>query len=297
MRVSADEVQPIPLGVLDFCRAAKLGDITTIETLQGGVISLTRRLITSKHASMIVKQSAQAPVQIPADLYACEAHSLSVLKAAGLRTPEVLAMDADFLLLEDLGSVQLDAISWEKAGRAIAHLHQHTHAQFGFAQDNYLGMLPQYNAWAGDGHAFFAQKRLLRYLAVPLCEQTLTPQDRQDLERLAARLPQLIPMQPASLLHGDLWVANVTASRDGSPAFLDPAVYYGWAEAELSMMRQYKGVPKVFFDAYVEVNPLNEGWWERLELLYLREILSVIAHFGNRHDALGQLRAIIAKFS
>ncbi len=78
---------------------------------------------------------------------------------------------------------------------------------------------------------------------------------------------------------------------------IDPAVYYGWAEAELSMTQQYEGVPRRFFDAYTEVNPLAPGWWERLEILYLREYLSIVAHFGDRYEVMSKIRALLDKFA
>jgi fructosamine-3-kinase len=289
-----NDPQGIPAAVIEYCHTAGLGAIAAAEVLTGGAANLTRRLTTTSQATLILKGSENPP----ADLYTCEALSLRTLRAAHLHTPEVLAVGADFLLLKDLGSRPMDDASWEALGRAIAQVHKHINEQFGFEQDNYLGLLRQYNPWTDDGYEFFAKYRILRYLDVPLCEQTLTAEDRQRLERLAARLPQLIPEQPASLLHGDLWYANVVMDAEGQPAVLDPAVYYGWAEAELSMVRQCGGVPMRFFEAYNEVNPLNDGWWDRLEILYVREILSMIAHFGDYGNVtLAKLRAVLDKFA
>ncbi len=283
----------LPQAVIAFCQREGFGEIVGFDVLQGGVVSTTRRLTTDQQHRLILKQNAAAP----ADLYPREAEGLQVLAAAGLPTPRVWAVESDFLLLEDVGGVATAAPDWEAAGRAVARLHEQTNERFGFAHDNYLGLMPQINTWSADGHAFFGQQRLLRYLYVPLSEEALTAEDRQAVERLVERLPQLIPVQPASLLHGDLWHANVIFTAQGAPVFIDPAVYYGWAEAELSMMRQYGVAPQAFYDAYTDVRPLESGWWERLELLYLRELLSIIAHFGNRHNTVAQLRAIVAKFA
>jgi fructosamine-3-kinase len=222
---------------------------------------------------------------------------LRVLKDAGLRTPDVLAVSADYLLMEDVGGAPRDEIDWEALGHAIARLHRHHSDRFGFDHDNYLGLLPHLNAWREDGYAFFAEQRVLRYLPLPLCQQVLTVEDRQRIERLMARLPQLIPAQPASLLHGDLWRENILSDRSGVPTVIDPAVYYGWAEAELAMARQCGGIPDTFYAAYNEVNPLAEGWWERLEILYIREYLSMVAHLGNWGDMLQRIRALLDKFA
>ncbi|MEP7292043.1 MAG: fructosamine kinase family protein, partial [Chloroflexota bacterium] len=254
------ETDLLPQEVTAFCRDAGFGELIASENLQGGVISLVRRLTTTSQHRLIIKQSVEAPD----DLYALEAESLQVLKAAGLRTPEVFALAGDFLLLEAVGSAVAAEPDWAAAGRAIAQLHLNTNARFGYEHDNYLGLLPQINTWTLDGHEFFGRYRMLRYLSVPLCEATLTAQDRQAIERLVARLPQLIPVQPAALLHGDLWHANVLFAANGDPVFIDPAVYFGWAEAELSMLRQYAVAPQAFYDAYVEVRPLEVGWWDRL---------------------------------
>lgn len=36
------------------------------------------------------------------------------------------------------------------------------------------------------------------------------------------------------------------------------------------------------FAAYLEVSPLQPGWRERAPLVYLRELLSLLAHFPDR---------------
>jgi fructosamine-3-kinase len=62
------------------------------------------------------------------------------------------------------------------------------------------------------------------------------------------------------------------------------------------MTRQYGTVTEDFYAAYNEVNPLEKGWWERLELLYIRQQVAVMAFFGNRYNTLAQLREIIEKY-
>jgi len=282
----------IPEPVIAFCSDHGRGGIRADERVSGGNINQARRLQTASGARFILKQSsADAPVR----LFECEADGLRILREAGMRTPEVYAVGEHYLLMEDLGE-QTSEPDWETFGRAVARQHQHTGDRFGFAYDNFLGPLPQINSWSEDGHAFFGQRRVLRYLTEPMCAQVMTPDDRHGLERLVKRLPELVPTQPPSLLHGDLWHTNMLADSHGQPSLIDPAVYYGWPEAELSMTRQYGRVPPLFFDAYLEVNPLAAGWWERLELLMIRQHMAVLAFFGNKYNSLADVRAVIKKF-
>lgn len=88
----------------------------------------------------------------------------------------------------------------------------------------------------GDGHRFFAERRVLRYLREPKVDQALDRADRAALERVCSRLPELVPAEPPVLTHGDLWHANLIAGDAGEPVFIDPAVSWMWAEVDLSMM-------------------------------------------------------------
>ncbi|MBX3065349.1 MAG: fructosamine kinase family protein [Anaerolineae bacterium] len=285
----------IPDAVTNALLASRSGSIIDVQTVSGGHINSAYRISTSSKVSFILKQNASAPPR----LFECEAAGLEMLTQAGMRTPNVWAVGVNFLLLEDLGSQGEREPDWEQFGRAIAHQHLHTNDRFGLAYDNYLGPLPQINTQTSDGWEFFGQHRVLRYLPEPRVEQTLTTADRQRVEQLVKRLPNLIPEQPVCLLHGDLWHTNMLVDANGVPSLIDPAVNYGWAEADLSMTRQYGDgkVPRRFYDAYNEVNPLVAGWWDRLELLYIRQIMAVIAFFGNQYNTVQELRDLLDKFA
>jgi fructosamine-3-kinase len=285
-------INNIPDTVQIFLNNEKLGEITSVTSVTGGQVNQTSRLETSQGHTFIIKQTTEKKAR----LFDCEADGLKMLRNAGIRTPEVFAVGDEYLLLEDLGSQTSRTPDWAAFGRAIAHQHQQTNDRFGYDFDNYLGPLPQINKWTENGHDFFGQYRVLRYLSEPRCEQVMTMQDRQDLERLIARLPDLIPEQKPSLLHGDLWHTNMLVDSQGMPSLIDPAVYFGWPEAELSMTRQYGKVTDGFYAAYHEVNPLAKGWWERLELLYVRQLMAVLAFFGNQYNTLTQLRELLDKY-
>ncbi len=268
-----------------------LGDPVSCSVLEGGYASKTFRVGTTLDQSVIVKTHDDPP----SGLYSLEADGLNALRVPGaFVVPEVLRVTSGFLVLSDLGSAVLSDQTpdfWRDAGHRLAIQHQQTADKFGYHHDNYLGVLPQRNPWTVDGHAFFAEHRLLRYLEVPSCANALPAADRTRLERLAARLPDLIPEQPAALLHGDLWHGNLLPA----PALIDPAVYYGWPEAELSMLDGCGNIPDDFFTAYEEAYPLAAGWRDRLPILHLREHLCVLAHFGPTQSALDQIHQTLTR--
>src|SRR5579862_4736477 len=195
----------IPDAVLTFCANRGYGAVVSATKLTGGLVNQTRRIKTTSGMSFILKQNCANRAD---RFFQCEADGLRTLRAAGMRTPDVRAVGPDFLLLEDVGVPSAEP-DWEAFGRAVAEQHRHRSLRYGFAYDNYLGSLPQINTWSENGHAFFGHQRVLRYLSEPQCEQALTTRDRHDLEHLVKRLPELVPEQPPSLLHGDLWHTNM----------------------------------------------------------------------------------------
>ena len=283
----------LPLSVMKLLEGWQMIPLLAEEKLEGGLISLTRRL-HSAHGTVVVKQSTSAPE----DMYAREAEGLSALSVqGGPLLPRVLSVASDHLILEDFGKHNPGPGFWEEFGRRVAVLHSHQAPQYGFQHDNYLGILLMDNSWSEDGYDFFIRTRMLRFLPEPLAETHLTEEDRKGVERIAAKLPSMIPHQPPSLIHGDLWTSNILVAPDGQPAVIDPAVYYGWPEAELSMTFAYDGVGAAAFDAYRESHPLEPGWNERFEILNIRELLSMVAHTGNEYGTVGKLRELLAKFA
>ena len=234
-------------------------------------------------------------------MFAAEAGGLAALRGTGhLATPQVLAVTSGLLLLEALKPRDDSERCWEQFARDLAAAHRGTTGnRFGWHHDGYLGRVRQVNTWAASGHEFFAEHRLLRYLSEPAVEHTLTTADRRALERLCARLPEIIPVMPAVLTHGDLWAGNLVSQPGGRITVIDPAVSCTWAEVDLSMLW---GSPRPaaagrFFALYQELNPSPPGWTGRMPVLHLRELLSVIAEFGPAAaNHVNQARDVLAPF-
>ncbi|SEG92261.1 Fructosamine-3-kinase [Actinacidiphila yanglinensis] len=272
-----------------------LADVVDAEPLGGGAANDVWRLTLAGGTRLVLKASTG----VAPDLYIREAEGLRALRAqGGLLTPRVVEVSPAHLLIEALEPAPTDDPGfWESAGRAVAGLHSVRGDRFGWPTDGWLGLLPQENAWADDGHAFFAVRRILRYVREPRVRSALGPGDLVGLESICDRLPTLIPAAPAVLNHGDLYRGNIVSTAGGEPAFIDPAVCWMWAEADLSMTYCVDRPPERFFAAYQEIRPLEDGWQDRMPLLHLRELLSVVAHFDGVPDCVARIRETVRRFS
>ena len=271
--------------------------ITGLRCLSGGSVADVWLVSYADGTSVVGKTLVGAAP----GLFRAEADGLAALRGTGhLAAPAVLAVTGRLLLLEALAEVPDAGQAWEAFARDLAATHRGTVSdRFGWPEDGWLGRLRQVNTWTGSGHDFFAASRLLRYLSEPAVEKALTAADRRAVERLCARLPELIPAMPAVLTHGDLWTGNLVAEPDGRIAVIDPAVSFTWAEVDLSMLwsNSRPAASDRFFDAYQELNPSPDGWRDRMPVLHLREHLSVIAHFGPAAPrTIAQVREILSPF-
>jgi fructosamine-3-kinase len=210
------------------------------------------------------------------------------------RVPLAYCYGNSFLLLEDLKPAPPGENYWEQFGRQLAHLHQITSPQFGFDHDNYIGSTPQRNPWVDNGFDFFSEYRLRFQARLAQRNELLDVYDVRQVEAICQRLPELIPSQPASLLHGDLWSGNAITDSKGAPAIIDPAVYYGWSEAELAMTSLFGGFPETFYEAYQEEHPLEPGYRQRFPIYNLYHLLNHLNLFGTGY--LSQVRSILHRF-
>ncbi|HET6187825.1 MAG TPA: fructosamine kinase family protein [Trebonia sp.] len=164
--------------LLDRLHGAGLTDVTAVEPVEGGMAALAG--ITSRRGGppLFVKSLAD----VPADgVFAAEAEGLEVLRErGGLATPLVVLATRDMLVLSVLRTRPPREDFWEQFGRALAGLHASTvHDRFGWERDNWLGRCRQENAWTADGYEFFAERRLLRWLAERRVQAALDERDRR----------------------------------------------------------------------------------------------------------------------
>jgi fructosamine-3-kinase len=183
--------------------------------------------------------------------------------------------DDAWLVLEWLELVPLDAASGKKLGHALAAQHKLPQEKFGWGRDNFIGASPQVNGWSEDWLEFWRTKRLHAQLRIAM--QKRLPSKMIDRgERLVtdcdAFFRSYVPAK--SLLHGDLWGGNASATSAGIPVVFDPAVYVGDREADIAMTQLFGGFPKEFHSAYRDAWPLDDGYAARKGFYNLYHVLN-----------------------
>ncbi len=259
---------------------------TDARRVGGGDINEAFRVLLADGREAFVKTRADAA---PGE-YEAEARGLEWLAhAGGVRTPEVLEIGEEYLVLEWIEGGSLDGAGVEELGRGLAQTHLAGAQAFGAppgAAAAGFGSLRLPNEPAADWPEFYAERRLRPLAAVGRERGVLSEGAVAALERVSERMGGLAgPAEPPARLHGDLWTGNVMAGSDGRPWLIDPSAYGGHREVDLAMLRLFGAPSGRVFDAYEETAPLSEGWEERVELYQLLPLLVHALLFGGSYVA------------
>ncbi|XP_041431719.1 fructosamine 3 kinase L homeolog isoform X1 [Xenopus laevis] len=283
---------------------------------QGGFISQALSYDTDQ-GRVFVKINCGAQATI---MFTGEVASLKGIKeTATVRVPEPIAMadlpsGGGLLILEYLQMRSIGRFA-EKLGEQLADLHLHNILlkrksqrqkgtigernqavdKFGFHTMTCCGYIPQVNDWQDDWVNFFARQRLKPQL--DLIEKNYGDRAVQSLwTELQIKLHKafkdtlIIP----SLLHGDLWEANVAEDESG-PLLFDPGSFYGHSEYDLSIGEMFGAQGMAFFSSYHRKIPKAPGFETRSLLYQLFHSLNNWNHFGSDFQAssLSLMRAIL----
>ena len=250
--------------------AALLGaGLREARSLGGGCLSEIAHIYLTDGREAIVK-SGPAPQT--------EAAMLKAIAASGAPAPAVLAADAKALVLEVMPAGGSLSAAWADFGSVTARLHSAKGQAYGWPVDYAFGPVAIANGWAENWPLFWAERRLL-----PHCPHIAATVARR-VEALAAGLPDRLPAQPpAALLHGDLWGGNVLAANGKVSALIDPACYYGHAEADIAMIDLFDKPSPPFYEAYGALEP---GHRERLVIYRLWPALVHLRLFGDAYRPL-----------
>ncbi|MCC5942907.1 MAG: fructosamine kinase family protein [Balneolaceae bacterium] len=261
----------------------------------GGSINRASMLDTNK-GKYFIKWNQD----VPTDFFQKEAEGLQTLRVADhpLRIPDVHSVldpsqDSPGYLLMEYIEENPNGDS-RRFGAELAKLHSNHSEKFGFHSDNYIGSLPQSNNQHENWNDFFIIERLEPQLTLAIISGKVNSSVKQNLNRLAARLDDLIPPCKPSLLHGDLWGGNYLFDMDGNAVLIDPAVYYGHPEVDLAFSTMFGGFTYDFYQGYESVTPLEPGFDEREPIFNLYPLLVHVNLFGGHY--IHQFNSIIQKF-
>jgi fructosamine-3-kinase len=273
---------------------AHLGErLRSVRPMGGGCIGEVYRVELTNGATLVAKVDREGDSHLER-----EAYMLRYLREkSDLPVPEVYHGSNALLLMEFVeGNSRFSEGAERHAAELLAALHGITAGAYGHERDTLIGSLDQPNPWTQSWIEFFRERRLLHLAWVAHEAGRLPAADLERVERLAERLDEYLeePGRP-SLIHGDVWSANVLAKGARIMAFLDPAIYHADPEIELAFISLFNSFGEPFFERYQEIRGIRPGFFEeRRDLYNLYPLLVHVYFFGGGY--LGSVRSTLRRF-
>lgn len=223
------------------------------------------------------------------DIFEKEVRNLELLRnVVPNNTPEVIGFGTvdhvSYFILKLIEPGKRVPDFWADFGRTLAQIHKVQNTTFGLEYDNYIGSLPQSNKQHTNWVDFFVEERI--WPQARKAEKVLGGEIIEMIDKLCVRLPELLTQSRPTLLHGDLWSGNFTLNQTGTVCFVDPASYYGNREIEIAFTKLFGGFEDEFYQAYKEVLPLDNGFFDsRVDIYNLYPLLVHVNLFGGWYIA------------
>jgi protein-ribulosamine 3-kinase len=287
----------IPSEVEQACRRI-LGDLVKLHdfsTIAGGCINNGGRLKTSSGDFFLKWNDAK---KYPS-MFDAESKGLRLLKQhSSIYIPAVIGCFEESsyqgIVLEFIESKTKSGSYWSDLGGHLAMLHKNSNGYFGLDHANYIGSLQQFNEGSSSWTTFFIEQRLDVQIKLAINSSHFDGSILKLFENLYKRLPSIFPEEKPALLHGDLWSGNVITTETGNPCLIDPAVYFGQREAELSFTQLFGGFADEFYESYEDSFPLAPGFDQRADIYNLYPLLVHVNLFGGGY--IHQVRSILKQF-
>ncbi len=278
--------------------AAHFGDeflLRSVKPLSGGSIN-TAMLLKTNLGDFFMKYNLAAKYP---EMFECEAKGLQELENTNsVNTPKVLFTNSSgkfsFIVLEFIRSGSTGTSFWKSFAISLAKLHRTSNQKPGLSYHNYIGSIRQNNDFCDSWTEFFITKRIEPMLEAARNNGYFAGGSIGAFDRLFRRLPDILPVEENSLLHGDLWSGNFIADSFSETWLIDPAVYYGNREMDIAMTMLFGGFSREFYDAYNDYYPLQAEWEERVDICNLYPLLVHVNLFGSSYES--QVKSIISRF-
>ena len=187
------------------------------------------------------------------------------------------------IVLEYVSKSSPTAQSENNLANNLSEVHRFTANQFGYDEDNYIGILPQSNQKQDNYISFYLNDRLIPQTRMAAIKRLVPEFWEEKLRQSESLLESIIPKEEPSFLHGDLWSGNVLHGRDGNGYFIDPAVYFGHREADIAMTMLFGGFSSEFYNIYQQSYPMEKGWRSRMDIHQLYYLLVHLNLFGSSY--------------
>ncbi|MCD8509347.1 MAG: fructosamine kinase family protein [Bacillus sp. (in: Bacteria)] len=272
-------------------------EILLIKKVAGGEINEAFYIETERRAYFIKFNQC-----VKDDFFQVEVEGLLELKQSKVvRVPEIYGFyenehtKVKGLLLQWITGEQTNETILQ-LGKDVAKLHQTKGEYFGFRRDTYIGEIPQRNGKFKSWLEYYRQNRLGAQMFLAEKQGYLTKKRWQNMDFIMNHLDQWIPEKVAPvLLHGDLWSENWLVGKGGSPYLIDPSILYGHHEFELAFTELFGGFPKIFYDQYHEITPIDVEYVNRKEIYQLFYLLVHLNVFGEMYGK--QVDRILNKYT
>lgn len=225
----------------------------------------------------------------PSPMLQTEAEMLEDINKYKISVPQVFDVSERHLLMEFIAEEHLPKCTMEiEAARVLSELHAVTNESrmYGYYYNTSIGPFEQVNEQTQyNWGLFLGQMRIMPMAKICYEKGRIDRGIVERLEGLCRDLYKRIDMSAItpSLLHGDLWSGNILFNIKGA-TLIDPALYFGDREMELAFILLFDTFGETFFNAYSEVHPLSEDFYEtKVPLYQLYPVLVHVALYGSSY--------------
>ena len=263
--------------------------IISISPVSGGDINDAFKIVTDSN-TFFAKVNSNP---VAKDMFEKEALGLKLLRDKALiSVPGVVSTgtieNKSYLILDWIKQGSTTANTDESIASQLAALHKMINDVFGLEYDNYIGTLIQNNSPNQNWLDFYFSNRIEYQLRLAINSNLMQNKYIKKTEMMFSRLEPDYPAVVPSLLHGDLWSGNYMINDKGEAVFIDPAVYYGYREMDIAMMKLFGGFSSTVFDIYDDIYPLDHEWQSRIRFHQLYYILVHVNLFGGGYVSSAQ---------